>query len=200
MDYCTRCAAPLTKQIPEGEDRLRFVCSGCGFIHYQNPVTVVGCIVESEGRILMCRRAIEPASGKWTLPAGFLEMEESSAAGALRETHEEAGAHAEVLGLHSSLDLPFIGQIYSLYRARLLKPEITAGVESLEVAFMEPDSIPWDDLAFPVIHHALRLFLADQSSGEWGVHSGLLEYVGPGSGFDAGSFRLAQHIKQQLRK
>lgn len=160
---------------------------------------VVGCIVEDAGRILMCRRAIEPAHGKWTLPAGFLEMDESCAAGALRETYEEAGAEAEVLGLHSSLDLPFIGQIYSMYRARLLKPQITAGVESLEVEFFEPGEIPWDELAFPVIHHALKLFLADHAAGSWHIHSGLLKYEGAGSGFDASSFRLVDHLKQALR-
>ncbi len=199
MDYCTRCAAPIKRQVPQGDDRERFVCTDCGFIHYQNPVMVVGCIVEHEGRILMCRRAIEPALGKWTLPAGFLEMNEGSAAGALRETFEEAGASVEVLGLHSSLDLPFIGQIYSMYRARLKTPEIRAGVESLEVAMLEPREIPWRELAFPAIHHALKLFLEDREAGSWNMHSGLLQYQGSGSGFYPDSLRLVDHLKQRLR-
>ncbi len=198
MDYCSRCGAPVKREIPEGDNRERFVCTGCEFIHYQNPVNVVGCIVEQGGRILLCRRAIEPAHGKWTLPAGFLEMDEGSAAGALRETLEEAGARAEVLGLHSTLDLPFIGQIYSLYRARMLDPAISAGVESLEVAFVEPAEIPWAELAFPVVHHALELYLADMQSGRWHCHTGILAYRGSGSGFDAASFQLEDHLKLGL--
>lgn len=146
----------FVKQVPEGDDKPRLVCGDCGWIHYVNPKIVVGAVVSHEGRILLCRRAIEPRLGYWTLPAGFMEERETSEAGAAREAMEEAGARIEIDGLLAVYNVPRISQVQLIYRARLADPKIAAGPESLEVGLFDWDEIPWKELAFPTVVWALR--------------------------------------------
>ena len=195
MKFCSDCAGPLTDRVPPGDDRVRRWCEACKKAHYQNPLVVVGCLVERGDEVLLCRRAIEPAHGKWTVPAGFLELGETLAAGAARETWEEAGANVEVLAPHSLLDLTHIGQHYAMFRAELTSPEIRAGVESLECAFFSYDDIPWETLAFPAVHFALRLRIADRVAGVAHVHHGQVRWTGEGSRFSSANYELADHLR-----
>jgi ADP-ribose pyrophosphatase YjhB (NUDIX family) len=158
--------------VPAGDNLARHVCDDCGTIHYQNPKIVVGCIPEWEGRLLLCRRAIEPRYGLWTLPAGFMENGETVQQGAARETLEEAEARVEVGPLYALFDLPHINQVYMLFRAQLRAPEFGPGSESLEVVLMDEDEIPWDALAFPVIKEALSLYLQDRAAGRFPLRAG----------------------------
>lgn len=172
MKYCSQCGAPVEMRIPAGEHLPRHVCPACGAIHYQNPKVVVGTIPEWEGKVLLCRRAIEPRYGLWTLPAGFLENGETTIEGAARETLEEASARVEVASLYALFNLPQVNQIYVMYRARLLDLQYGPGPESLEVELYEEAGIPWDKLAFPVIHKTLQLYYEDRRRGEFGTHTG----------------------------
>ena len=147
---------PIARRVPEGDDRQRLVCDACGFIRYENPKIVVGSVTTWEGRILLCRRAIEPQAGFWTLPAGFLELHEDPAHGARREAEEEAGAEIVIDALLAVYTIPRISLVQLFYRAHLAQPEIAPGVESLEVGLFRPDDIPWDSLAFPSVTWALR--------------------------------------------
>jgi len=142
--------------VPEGDDRERQVCDHCGFIDYENPRVVVGSVPIWEGRVLLCRRAIEPRRGYWTIPAGFLEKDETAAAGAAREAMEEACVELEIDDLLAFYQIPHIAQLYLIYRARLLRPEFAPGAESLEVRLFDWDEIPWDELAFPTVRWSLR--------------------------------------------
>lgn len=146
---------PSVWKIPPGDDRERLVCEDCGFVHYQNPKVVVGSVALWQDTVLMCRRAIEPRTGYWTLPAGYLELKESTADGAAREAWEEARAHIEVVDLLAVYNIPRISQVQMFYRARLLSPEIEAGPESQEVRLYTWNEIPWDELAFPSVRWAL---------------------------------------------
>jgi ADP-ribose pyrophosphatase YjhB (NUDIX family) len=146
---------PSVRTIPEGDDRLRLVCPDCGFIEYENPKIVVGSVTTWEGRILLCRRAIEPSLGLWTLPAGYMELNETTAQGAMREAWEEARARIAIDCLLAVYDLPRISQVQFIYRAALSSPEIEAGPESLEVALFPWEEIPWDMLAFPTVRWSL---------------------------------------------
>lgn len=146
----------FTQKIPEGDDRLRAVCERCGFVDYQNPKIVVGSVALWEGKILMCRRAIEPRKGYWTLPAGYLELGESAEDGALREAWEEARARMTLERLLAVYSVPRISQIQLMYRARLHDERVQAGPESEEVELFEWDDIPWADIAFPTVGWALR--------------------------------------------
>ena len=172
MNYCSDCGATVTVRIPEGDTVPRHVCSQCGTVHYQNPKMVVGCIPEWEDRILLCRRAIEPRHGFWTLPAGFLENGESAAAGAARETMEEAEATVEIGPMFSFYNLTHIHQIYVMFRGRLLTPEFGAGTESLEVRLFREDEIPWDLLAFRTVGETLKRYFEDRARGQFGFHMG----------------------------
>ena len=152
MKFCSQCGSEVELRIPAGDTLPRFVCPVCHTIHYQNPKMVVGCIPEWEGRILLCRRAIAPREGKWTLPAGFMENNETLAQGAARETLEEANARVEIRELYAVYNLPHISQVYLLFRAKLLDLDFSPGIESLEVKLFEEHEIPWDEMAFRVIH------------------------------------------------
>jgi ADP-ribose/FAD diphosphatase len=174
MKFCSLCGAAVERRIPTGEDRERYVCSQCGTVHYENPRMVVGCIVEDEGRVLLCKRAIEPRYGFWTLPAGFLELGESTVQGAVRETFEEAGARVQVVAPYAHFDIPLIGQAYLFYRARMLAPEFYAGTESLEVKLVPLDEIPWDQLAFQSVRVALQLHQEDTTRGRYRMHHGII--------------------------
>jgi ADP-ribose pyrophosphatase YjhB (NUDIX family) len=172
MKFCSSCGATVERVIPPGDDRPRYVCGACGTVHYQNPRVVVGCIPEWEGRILFCRRRIEPRAGKWTLPAGFLENGESVAAGAARETLEEACARVVELVPFALFNLTFVDQVYLMFRGRMVDPDAAAGAESLEVGLLSEADVPWDELAFPVIRETLKLYFDDRAKGVFGCHMG----------------------------
>lgn len=174
MKYCNYCAQPLEFRIPEGDTLPRHVCRACGTVHYRNPKVVVGCIAEWDGRILLCRRAIPPRAGLWTVPAGFLEMGETAEQGCERETWEEAQAKASISSLYGVWSLPEIGQVYLLYRARLQDAMHGAGAESLECRLFAEDEIPWSTLAFSVIREGLRQYLEDRRSGVFQVRTGVI--------------------------
>lgn len=142
--------------IPDGDDRHRHVCAACATIHYHNPKVVVGSVCTFEGQLLICRRAIEPRSGFWTIPAGYMELGETAEDGAIREAWEEARAKIAIDGLLAVYSVPRIGQVQLMFRARLLDPAVAAGPESLEVKLVEWEQIPWDELAFPTVHWVLR--------------------------------------------
>ncbi|WJW75064.1 NUDIX hydrolase [Thiohalobacter sp. IOR34] len=175
MKYCSECAAPVSLQVPAGDSRPRYVCDSCRTIHYQNPNIVAGCIVEEQGRILLCRRAIEPRHGLWTLPAGFMENGETSSQAAERETREEANARVRVEDLYTLFDLPHINQVYMLFRARFEVSGFSAGSESLEVGLFAEEEIPWDSLAFPVVKATLRLYFADRAAGAFRLRLGEIQ-------------------------
>ena len=175
MNYCSHCGAPVSHRIPGGDNRPRYICDACGAIHYQNPRLVVGCLPVWQDRVLLCRRAIEPRLGLWTLPAGFMENGETSAEGAIRETLEEAGARVELLGLYSLIDIPDISQVYMLFRARLLDLDFAAGEESLEVALLDEAEIPWDRIAFRTVQTTLEHFFVDRRAGQFPLHVGHLD-------------------------
>ncbi len=174
--FCSRCGTALTQKVPDGDDRTRGVCDGCGFIHYDNPRVVVGALAtDAQGRVLLCKRAIAPRVGYWTLPAGFLELNETAAEGAARETMEEAGATIVDMRPLTTFDIPRIGQIYMMFRARLAGPEMAAGTESLEVGLYEWADIPWDDLAFAAVRFTLERFAIDREAGVERLHSGTIQ-------------------------
>lgn len=157
MKFCPHCAQPVVRKIPDGDHLARFVCETCDLVHYDNPRMIVGCIPTWEDQVLLCRRAIHPRRGHWTLPAGFLENGETTRQGAMRETLEEANARVEIESFYRLFDLPHINQIYVFFRARLLDLDFSPGVESLETALFTEAEIPWHDLAF----HTVRLTLED---------------------------------------
>ncbi len=175
MNFCSHCGSDIEIRIPEGDSRERYVCIGCGAIHYQNPNVVTGCIPEWEGKVLLCRRAIEPRRGYWTLPAGFLENGESTQQGALRETLEEANARVAVESLYTLFSLPNIDQVYMLFRGPLLDLDFSPGDESLEVRLFEEREIPWDQLVFQVVAETLKYYFRDQRSGTFQLRSGVIE-------------------------
>lgn len=179
MKFCSECAHPVDLRVPEGDNRPRYVCAQCEAIHYQNPKLVVGSIpVWEEGgelKVLLCKRAIEPRHGYWTLPAGFMENAETTAQAAIRETEEEAGANVELGELFTLLNVAQVHQVHLFYLARLLDLDFAAGVESLDVQLFSENEIPWDDLAFPTVRTTLELFFADRvkmrEGGRYGFHS-----------------------------
>jgi ADP-ribose pyrophosphatase YjhB (NUDIX family) len=172
MKFCSECAHPVSFIVPADDNRPRYVCTHCGTIHYQNPKMVIGSIPvwEADGqlRVLLCKRAIEPRHGFWTLPAGFMENNETTAEAAIRETVEEAGANIALLPLFSMLNVPRVHQVHMFYRAQLLDLDYLAGVESLEVALFTEAEIPWDDLAFPTVSETLRFFFSDHAKVKHG--------------------------------
>lgn len=172
MNFCSHCGAPVQLRIPDGDTLPRYVCSVCATIHYQNPKIVAGCIPEWQGRVLLCRRAIEPRYGLWTLPAGFMENGETTPAAAARETLEEANAVVKDLELYGVFNLPHINQVYMLFRGQLHEGRASAGAETLEVQLCEEAQVPWDELAFPVIRETLELFFADRRRGSYPVRMG----------------------------
>ena len=169
MNFCSACGGPVTLRIPPGDNRERFVCERCGAIHYVNPKIVTGCLPVHDDAVLLCRRGIEPRKGLWTLPAGFLELGETTLEGALRETWEEARAKVESDGLYTVFNLPHISQVYLFYRAHLAADNFAAGDETTDVRLFQEQDIPWAELAFPVITNTLRHYFADRQRGEYPV-------------------------------
>ncbi|MFO0747056.1 MAG: NUDIX hydrolase [Myxococcota bacterium] len=182
--HCSRCGGALVRRVPPGEDRPRDVCERCGTIHYENPRVVVGTAVERGDEVLLCRRAIEPRRGFWTLPAGFLELGESTVDGARRETFEETGVRVDVVAPLVCFDIVRIGQIFMIYRAALRSPDDGAHAastsESLEVRWFPWPELPWDELAFDATRFALERLAADRAAGRPRAHYGTLGPKVPG--------------------
>jgi ADP-ribose pyrophosphatase YjhB (NUDIX family) len=176
VKYCSSCGKPVESRVPSGDNRERFVCNACGTIHYQNPKVVTGCLPLYRGQVLLCKRAIQPRSGLWTLPAGFLENGETSTEGAIRETREEACANVAIEGLYTVFNLPHISQVYMFFRAELLDLDFKPGWESTDVRLFDEQEIPWEELAFPVIRDTLQHYFRDRSGGHFPVHVGDIIY------------------------
>ena len=176
MKYCAKCASETVREIPEGEDRERDVCPACNEIFYVNPKVIVGCIPTIDDKVLLCKRAIEPRYGKWTLPAGFMENRETTEEGAARETWEEAEARAVNMALYRIFDVPHISQVYVFYRCDVLDEKFGAGSESLETRLYSENEIPWDELAFPVVIEMLREFFEDRRTQDYPVRNSIIRY------------------------
>ncbi|MDD2915527.1 MAG: NUDIX hydrolase [Gallionella sp.] len=179
MNFCPSCGAAVELRCPADDDRQRHICVACGTIHYQNPNMVIGSIPEwedpeGENRILLCRRAIEPRYGLWTLPGGFMENGETTTEAAIRETAEEANARIEIGDPYSMYSLPHINQVHILFRARLMDLDFSPGQESLEVKLFTEAEIPWDEIAFRPVKLSLEHYFADRRKGRFGFHVGEL--------------------------
>lgn len=172
MKFCSACGARVVLRVPPGDNRPRRVCDDCGAVHYVNPNMVVGALPEWEGLVLLCRRAIEPRQGYWTLPAGFLEQGETMEEGACREAREEAHANLAVEALYTLFSIPHIDQVHAFFRARLLDRDFHPGEESLDVRLFRESEIPWRELAFPVVHKTLELWLDEREGGRFRTHTG----------------------------
>ena len=170
INYCTQCGASVTQQIPAGDNLHRAVCSRCAHIHYDNPRLIIGCVAEWQGRLLLCRRAIEPRLGYWTLPAGFMENGETTAEAACRETREEAGAIIQIDAPFAMISIAHINQVHLFYRGRMLNSDFCAGEESLEVALFEPHEIPWAQLSFRSVKLCIERYLDDKTRGCFAFH------------------------------
>ena len=169
--YCRTCGSAVEYRIPDdGDTRERAVCRACHTIHYEIPLIVVGTIPVLDGKVLLCKRNIEPRKGKWTLPAGFMELQETSAQGAARETVEEAGAQFTLGPLFSLLNVPRVGQVHLFYRATLLSEAFNPGFETQEARLFTEAEIPWDELAFRTVKETLLRFFADRKAGAFGMH------------------------------
>lgn len=171
MKFCSQCGATVSHRIPDGDNRYRYICDACATIHYQNPRIIAGCLPIHENKVLLCKRAINPRAGKWTLPAGFLEDGETVAQGAMRETSEEANANVEIIDLYTIFSLPHISQVYMFFRAQLTDLDYSAGQETLETRLFEEEEIPWDELAFPVITQTLTHYFEDRKNDSFPVRS-----------------------------
>ena len=165
MNFCNQCGNPVELRIPPGDNRPRYVCNHCGTIHYQNPRIIAGCVPEHEGRILLCRRAIQPRLGFWTVPAGFMEIGESIQQAAARESLEEARADVRIGSLLAMVNVMEAHQVHIFFRATLPRAEYGISSESLEVGLVAEADIPWSDIAFPSIEFALQRYFADRAAG-----------------------------------
>ncbi|MDE2371160.1 MAG: NUDIX hydrolase [Burkholderiales bacterium] len=172
IQHCRVCGAAVAYRVPAGDTRERAVCGACGEIHYENPINVVGTVPAWGDQVLLCRRNIEPRYGYWTLPAGFMELGETTAEGALRETVEESGAHVEMQGLYTVLNVVRVGQVHLYFRARMLDTHLDPGPETIEARLFREDEIPWDELAFRTVRRTLELYFADRRDAVWPVHTG----------------------------
>jgi ADP-ribose pyrophosphatase YjhB (NUDIX family) len=170
MKFCPTCAAPVEKRVPDGDHLPRAVCTGCGTIHYRNPKLIAGCVPEHGGRILVCRRAIEPRRGFWTIPAGFMEVGETLQQAAARECHEEALARVEVGSLCAVVHVLHAEQVHVMFRAVLAGDAFGVGVESLETTLVEERDVPWPEIAFPSVEFTLRRYFEDRAAGREELH------------------------------
>jgi ADP-ribose pyrophosphatase YjhB (NUDIX family) len=172
IKHCRQCGAPVAYRLPDdGDTKERAVCPSCATIHYENPLNVVGTVAHWGDKVLLCKRNIEPRWGKWTLPAGFMELNETTAEGAARETDEEAGAQFELQGLFTLLNVARVGQVHLFYRARLTSDQFNPGHETIEARLFGEDEIPWDEIAFRTVKETLERYFSDRRSGDFGVHT-----------------------------
>lgn len=173
--HCKSCGAATEYRVPSDDNRPRAVCTVCALVHYENPCNVVGTIPAWDDQVLLCRRNIEPRYGYWTLPAGFMELGETLAEGAARETVEEAGAHIELEPLFTLLNVVRAGQVHVFYRARLLDTQFAPGPETIEAKLFREHEVPWDDLAFKTVRETLKLYFNDRRQGQFGFHCADIE-------------------------
>ncbi|WP_137891549.1 NUDIX hydrolase [Ramlibacter sp. 2FC] len=172
IKHCRNCGTAVTYRVPDdGDTKERAICTRCQTIHYENPLNVVGTLPYLGDRVLLCKRNIEPRWGKWTLPAGFMELGETTREGAARETEEEAGASFEMESLFTVMSVPRVGQVHLFYRARLLSAQFNPGHETLEARLFDEDEIPWDDIAFRTVKETLEHFFEDRRRGQFAVHN-----------------------------
>ncbi len=172
IQHCRDCGSPVRYRLPDdGDTRQRAICTACHTVHYENPLNVVGTVPYLGDRVLLCMRNIEPRLGKWTLPAGFMELGETTAQGAARETDEEAGAHFEMEGLFSVLSVPRVGQVHMFYRARLLHERFEPGPETQQSRLFAEHEIPWDEIAFRTVRETLLRYFDDRRRGVYTVHT-----------------------------
>ena len=176
MNFCSHCGSPVTLKVPAGDHLPRYVCDRCGTIHYQNPKLIVGCVPEDGGRILLCKRAIEPRRGYWTVPAGFMENDETLQQAAERESHEEALARVEIGSLLTIVHVMHAHQVHVFFRARLAEPQFGVGPESLESKMVTEGEVPWDDLAFPSITFTLQRYFEDRGARVERQHFATFDY------------------------
>jgi ADP-ribose pyrophosphatase YjhB (NUDIX family) len=169
--HCRACGAPTEYRTPVDDNRDRAICSVCATVHYENPLNVVGTVPVYAGKVLLCRRNIEPRHGYWTLPAGFMELDETTEQGALRETVEEAGAEVELEGLFSVLNVVHVGQVHLFYRARMLSERLDPGPETIEARLFHESDVPWGELAFRTVKYTLERFFEDRRKGQFATHS-----------------------------
>jgi ADP-ribose pyrophosphatase YjhB (NUDIX family) len=172
IQHCRVCGAATLYRTPPDDNRERAVCTACGEIHYENPLNVVGTVPVWADQVLLCRRNIEPRYGYWTLPAGFLELGESIAQGAVRETVEEAGANIELQDLFTMLNVVRVGQVHFYYRARMLDTTLDPGPETIEARLFREDEIPWEELAFRTVRLTLEHYFEDRRRGGYTLHAG----------------------------
>ncbi len=170
IKHCKACGSPVNYRVPADDNRDRAVCTACATVHYENPLNVVGTLPVWQDQVLLCRRAIEPRRGFWTLPGGFMEIGETTEQGAIRETIEEAGARVELQGLYTVLNVVRVGQLHLFYRARLLDADFAPGPESLEAQLFSEADVPWDELAFRTVRETLKRYFEDRKHGQFGVH------------------------------
>jgi ADP-ribose pyrophosphatase YjhB (NUDIX family) len=175
MKFCSNCGGTVAHKIPAGDSLPRYVCDACNIVHYQNPRMIVGCIPVWEDRILLCKRAIEPRYGLWTLPAGFMENGETLDVGAARETLEEACARVEIGALYAVYNVPHVNQVYMLFLATLLDLDFKAGSETLETRLFREDELPWDQLAFATVRNTLTHYFSDRVRNHFAFHLGTIE-------------------------
>lgn len=175
QQFCSQCGHTLSREIPPDDNRVRDLCTRCGAVHYQNPRNVVGVVPIWGKQVLLCRRAIEPRRGKWTLPAGFMELGETSQQGAERENEEESGVRIRVQSLFTVIDVPSVNQVHLYYLAEVLSPHMAPGPETLEAAFFDFEAIPWHELAFRTVSTTLEHYLSDQRTGRFPTHHYALE-------------------------
>ncbi|MCW7539851.1 NUDIX hydrolase [Aquabacterium sp. A7-Y] len=171
IKHCRACGAAAAYVVPTDDNRERAVCSACGTIHYENPLNVVGTLPVWEDQVLLCRRNIEPRYGLWTLPAGFMELGETTEEGALRETEEEAGASVQLEGLYTLLNVTRVGQVHLFYRARLLNTHFNPGPETIEARLFSEDQVPWNELAFQTVRETLKFYFSDRTRGQFPIHT-----------------------------
>jgi ADP-ribose pyrophosphatase YjhB (NUDIX family) len=171
IKHCRACGSPVRYAVPPDDNRERATCTVCGTIHYENPINVVGTVPVWGEQVLLCRRNIEPRYGFWTLPAGFMELGETTAEGALRETVEEAGARVELKGLFTVLNVVRVAQVHLYYRADLLDTHFAPGPETIEAQLFRESEIPWDQLAFRTVRRTLECYFADRRRGQFDVHN-----------------------------
>ena len=171
MNYCSHCGAPVSLKVPPGDNLPRHVCDRCGTIHYQNPKVVVGALATWGDKILMCKRAIEPRYRCWTLPAGFMELDETTAEGAGRETVEESGAEFDMGPLFGVMNVPRVGQVHVFYLCQLRHDRFAPGTETMEARLFAEDEIPWEEIAFLTVRHILQAYFEDRRQGVFGVHT-----------------------------
>ncbi|CAH9117654.1 unnamed protein product [Cuscuta europaea] len=196
IKFCQSCGGSMKHEVPDGEEKERAICTVCGRITYENPKMVVGCLIEHDNKVLLCKRNIQPSHGLWTLPAGYLEMGEATVEGAMRETWEEAGAEVQIIAPFAQLDIPLIGQTYIIFYAKLKRPHFSPGPESSECRLFELGEIPFESLAFSSMLVTLELFIEDRKVGKPMFHYGIINKRPGTSPSEIRAYTLDHHFRR----